>query len=155
MKNTNGSWWGDRAAWWAACLAFALGGCGGGGYGGGMPQSYTIGGTITGLRGAGLVLTNGSDTVSPAPGATSFTFATPVASGMPYAVAVKTPPKGEVCDVRNDTGSVSGAPNIWRRIRMGTAGLEGVECPSKSRSYRWGRRRSRSYSEGFFGKSHG
>jgi hypothetical protein len=27
--------------------------------------------------------------------------------------------------------------NIWRRIRMGTAGLEAAECPSNQRSYRW------------------
>ena len=35
-----------------------------------------------------------------------------------------------------------------RRIPMATAGSEGVGFPSKSRSYRWGRRRSRSYTEG-------
>src|SRR5215469_8128962 len=45
--------------------------------------------------------------------------------------------------------------NIWRRIPMAIAGLEGVECPSKSRSWRWGRRRSRSYTEGSGRKSHG
>jgi hypothetical protein len=33
--------------------------------------------------------------------------------------------------------------SAWRRIRMGTAGLEGVGCPSNLRSYRWGRKRSR------------
>ena len=33
--------------------------------------------------------------------------------------------------------------STWRRIRTGTAGSEGVGFPSKSRSYRWGRRRSR------------
>jgi hypothetical protein len=35
-----------------------------------------------------------------------------------------------------------------RRIPMDTAGLEGVECPSKSRSYRWGRRRKSWFAEG-------
>jgi len=35
--------------------------------------------------------------------------------------------------------------NISQRIPMATAGLEGVGCPSKLRSYRWGRGRSRSY----------
>ena len=42
-----------------------------------------------------------------------------------------------------------------RRIPMATAGSEGVGFPSKSRSYRWGRRRSRSYTEGSGRKSHG
>jgi len=46
-------------------------------------------------------------------------------------------------DGRTITSSIS------RRIPTGTAGSEGVECPSKSRSYRWGRRRSRSYIRGF------
>jgi hypothetical protein len=45
--------------------------------------------------------------------------------------------------------------SIWRRILMGTAGLEGVGCPSKSRSYRWGRRRSRRYTEDSDWKSDG
>ena len=35
--------------------------------------------------------------------------------------------------------------NIWRRIPTGTAGLEAVEFPSKSRSYRWVRRRNCGY----------
>jgi N-acetylneuraminic acid mutarotase len=108
MKNTNGSWWRDkRVAWRAACLAFALTGCGGGGgYGGGMPQPYTIGGTIAGLTAAGLVLANGNDTVSPAAGATSFEFATALASGSSYAVTVMTQPKNGLCQVANGSGQV-------------------------------------------------
>ena len=39
--------------------------------------------------------------------------------------------------------------SIWRRMRMGIAGLDGVACPSKSRSHGWERRRSRRYAEGF------
>jgi hypothetical protein len=45
--------------------------------------------------------------------------------------------------------------NIWRRIQTGTAGLGAVEFPSNLRSYAWGRRRSRSYTEGSGGKSGG
>jgi hypothetical protein len=59
------------------------------------------------------------------------------------------------CRQRNGAVSVGFPPSgatitssIWRRIRVGIAGLEGVGCPSNSRSYRWGRRRSRSYTEG-------
>ena len=32
--------------------------------------------------------------------------------------------------------------SIWRRIRMGIAGLGAVECPLNLRSYKWGRRRN-------------
>ena len=39
-------------------------------------QSFTLGGTISGLIGTGLVLVNGSDRVTVPTGATSFTFPT-------------------------------------------------------------------------------
>jgi hypothetical protein len=69
--------------------------------------SYTIGGTISGLTASGLVLADGSQTVSPASGATSFTFPTAVASGSSYAVTVKTQPSGETCSVTNGGGTAS------------------------------------------------
>ena len=56
----------------------------------GSVASYTLGGTIVGLTAGGLVLANGTDTVSPAQGATSFVFPTPVASGTVYVVTVQT-----------------------------------------------------------------
>jgi hypothetical protein len=55
---------------------------------------YTIGGTISGLTASGLVLADGTQTVSPASGATAFTFPTAVASGSSYAITVKTQPSG-------------------------------------------------------------
>jgi hypothetical protein len=68
--------------------------------------TYTIGGTITGLSATGLVLANGTDSVSPAAGATSFTFATALTSGSSYTVTVKTQPNKEVCQVANGSGQV-------------------------------------------------
>src|SRR5215472_2142082 len=84
-----------------ALLSAGCSGGGGGGGGGGMPPppTYSIGGTIGGLTGSGLVLANGDDTVSPATGATSFTFGTALASGSNYAVTVKTQPNSELCQV--------------------------------------------------------
>jgi hypothetical protein len=69
--------------------------------------TYTIGGTISGLTASGLVLADGSQTVSPASGATSFAFSTAVASGSSYAVTVKTQPSGETCSVTNGSGTAS------------------------------------------------
>jgi hypothetical protein len=83
-----------------------LGACGGSGAGG-PPASQTVGGSISGLASAGLVLANGSDTVSPASGATAFTFAVAVASGASYAVVVKTQPAGATCTVTGGTGTVA------------------------------------------------
>jgi hypothetical protein len=69
--------------------------------------TYTIGGTISGLTASGLVLGDGSQTVSPVSGATSFAFSTAVASGSSYAVTVKTQPSGETCSVTNGSGTAN------------------------------------------------
>ena len=55
-------------------------------------NSYTIGGTISGLTGTGLVLHNGSENLTVLANATGFTFVTPVASGQTYTVTVQTQP---------------------------------------------------------------
>lgn len=73
-------------------------------------NTYTVGGTITGLTAAGLVLTNrGGDDNSPPSGAATFTFATAVASGSTYFVAVKARPPGVHCTVTNGFGTVTSA----------------------------------------------
>jgi N-acetylneuraminic acid mutarotase len=73
-------------------------------------MAYSIGGSISGLSQSGLSLTAaGSNTVTVAAGATSFTLPNPVASGMSYTVSVKTQPQGESCRVDNASGMVSNA----------------------------------------------
>jgi subtilisin family serine protease len=70
-------------------------------------NSYTIGGTITGLTGSGLVLrNNGGNDLPVAAGATSFTFSAPVASGSTYAATVLTQPANQTCSLSNRTGTV-------------------------------------------------
>ncbi len=72
--------------------------------------TFTIGGTVTGLAGSGLVLTNGGKDLVVANGATTFTFPTPVAKGTSYGVTAKSSPTSppQVCTVANGTGTVSG-----------------------------------------------
>jgi 6-phosphogluconolactonase (cycloisomerase 2 family)/environmental stress-induced protein Ves len=75
-------------------------------------NTYTIGGSITGLSGTGLVLrNNGGDNLTVAANATSFTFATPIASGATYAVTVFTSPSSptQTCTVTSGTGTVVSA----------------------------------------------
>jgi ABC-type molybdate transport system substrate-binding protein len=73
-------------------------------------DTFTIGGSISGLTGSGLVLrNNGGDNLSVAAGATSFTFSTQVASGGSYNVTVGTQPSGQTCTVTNGTGPVTNA----------------------------------------------
>lgn len=72
-----------------------------------VANGYTIGGTISGLTASGLVLAEGSQTVSPASGATSFTFPTAIATGSSYSVTVQTQPSGEACSVSNASGTIA------------------------------------------------
>ena len=84
------------------------GGSGGSGAGGGTATTYTVGGTVSGLNAAGLVLTdNGGNALSVASGASTFTFTQALQSGASYSVAVSTQPTGETCAVGSGSGSVS------------------------------------------------
>jgi len=73
-------------------------------------QTFTIGGLITGLNGAGLVLSNGADTLMVSLGSSAFVFATRLPVGASYAVAVQTQPSGAQCQVANGTGTISTMP---------------------------------------------
>jgi N-acetylneuraminic acid mutarotase len=68
--------------------------------------TFSVGGTITGLTHAGLVLANGPDTVSPSATAVSFVFGTKLPTGAAYNVTVKARPIAETCAISNGTGTV-------------------------------------------------
>ncbi len=88
--------------------------------------THTLGGTISGLASSGLVLGNGSDRLSPASGALSFTFPSPVAEGGGYAVSVVTQPSGETCSVGSGLGT------------MGTANVGNVSITCAANAYHVG-----------------
>lgn len=73
--------------------------------------TYTIGGSVSGLVGSGLVLrqNGGDDLAIVADG--SFTFATPIDDGSHYAVTVSAQPgtPAQTCSVANGNGTVAGA----------------------------------------------
>jgi hypothetical protein len=72
-------------------------------------RQHTVGGTVSGLSGSGLVLqNNGGDDLSISADGT-FTFATQIANGANYAVTVKTEPTGQTCTVDNGSGTVASA----------------------------------------------
>ena len=76
-----------------------------------VTSTFTIGGTVSGLGGTGLMLQNngGDDLGVSADGA--FTFTTPLADGSAYDVAVLTQPTGlsQTCTVANASGTLMGA----------------------------------------------
>jgi len=75
------------------------------------PTAFTIGGTVSGLAGSGLVLRNNGGDDLAISGNGGFTFATPVPDGDMYNVTVASQPSGPAqnCTVSNGSGTVSGA----------------------------------------------
>jgi len=72
--------------------------------------TYSIGGSITGLTGSGLVLQdNGGNNLAVSANATSFASNSQVASGASYAVTVLTQPSSPSCSVTDGSGSVVSA----------------------------------------------
>jgi NHL repeat len=72
-------------------------------------STFSVGGTVSGLSSAGLVLMAGGQFVAVNSGATAFTLPSPFAFGSGYTVAIQTQPVGNTCSVSNATGSVTGA----------------------------------------------
>jgi hypothetical protein len=101
-------------------LATVLAACGGGDGGGGnaalppptpIVQSHTLGGTVGGLGGSGLVLQSGAGEALAVTGNGVFTFATPLKTGTAYAVSVKTQPASpaQICSVGKAGGTMPDA----------------------------------------------
>jgi kexin len=76
-------------------------------------NSFTVGGTVSGLTGTGLVLQNNGGNNLAIGGNGPFTFSTPIPSGTTYSVTVSTQPTGPVqtCSVTSGSGTV-GAGNV-------------------------------------------
>jgi 6-phosphogluconolactonase (cycloisomerase 2 family) len=68
---------------------------------------FSVGGSVSGLAGSGLVLqNNGTDSLAVSANG-SFTFGTTLPSGSPYGVTVLTQPSNQICLVGNGAGSVT------------------------------------------------
>jgi hypothetical protein len=84
--------------------------------------TYTIGGTITGLSGSGLILSMPGQVVAVAQGATIFRFARDVPDGMAYDVKVALQPTVGTCSVSGGAGRVVGADASVTVACTGTMG---------------------------------
>src|SRR5208283_238334 len=71
------------------------------------PAMYTIGGSVSGLTGTGLVLQDNAADNLAISGNGNFTFATSITSGGSYKVTVSTPPSGQTCTVANSSGTAN------------------------------------------------
>ena len=70
-------------------------------------NTYTVGGTVSGLIGTVTLQNNGSNS-TPISGS-SFTFSTPIAEGSAYSVTVSAQPATQTCTVSNGSGTMGGA----------------------------------------------
>ena len=75
-----------------------------------ITDMFTIGGTVSGLAGSGLVLQNNASDVLSITADGTFTFTTPLDDGSAYAVTVRTQPTApnQFCSVTNGSGTISG-----------------------------------------------
>ncbi|WP_418119817.1 lactonase family protein [Variovorax sp. 350MFTsu5.1] len=100
----------------------------------GAPK-FTVGGTVTGLAGSGLVLQNnaGDDLAIGADG--SFSFATSLDDGADYGVTVKTQPTAlQVCVAKQAFGTVAGAAVNSVRVNCSEAGADRFGFAANERS---------------------
>ena len=71
-------------------------------------QRFTVGGTVSGLTAAGLVLqNNGADDLALPAGARDFVFAAALAAGEPYDVSIRAQPSGQKCMVGRGQGMLA------------------------------------------------
>jgi hypothetical protein len=71
-------------------------------------NSYTVGGSVTGLTGTVVLQNNGTDDLSLAANG-GFTFATALANGASYNVTVATQPVDQSCTVTSGSNTINGA----------------------------------------------
>jgi RNase P/RNase MRP subunit p29 len=71
-------------------------------------SAYTLGGSISGLRSSGLVLTDGVDDLAVSSNAAQFSMPHALADGSDYAVTIKEEPSAGTCHISDGTGTVSG-----------------------------------------------
>ena len=81
---------------------------GGGGCNSSSSQTFSVGGTLSGLTGELVLQNNGGDNLTLNKDG-SFTFATGLSSGSAYNVTVLQNPEGELCTVSKGSGTVADA----------------------------------------------
>jgi hypothetical protein len=86
-------------------------------------NAYKVGGTVSGLTGAGLTMVNGAGTpVAIAAGISTFAFAG-IQSGTGYTVKVASQPAGQTCAVNNASGTVTNADVTNVTVACGATGF--------------------------------
>ena len=73
-------------------------------------NSYSVGGTVSGLVGSVVLQNNGSNTTTISTSGTStFSFSTLINQGSGYSVSISTQPATQTCVLANNTGTMGGS----------------------------------------------
>jgi len=86
-------------------------------------NAYSIGGSVSGLTGTGLVLRNSCGGALPIPAAGGFTFPAQQAGGTTYGVSVLSQPAGQLCVVTRGAGQVGSADVTDVAVACGVPGF--------------------------------
>ncbi|WP_129781700.1 choice-of-anchor tandem repeat GloVer-containing protein [Peristeroidobacter soli] len=81
--------------------------------------AFTLGGTIDGLTTNGLVLSNGSETLTVLANASTFTMPSAVATGASYNISVVSSPVTKTCTVLNGSGVMGDGPAMGVSVTCG------------------------------------
>jgi len=107
--------------------------------GGDTPNGpFSIGGTVSGLTGTGLVLQNNGMDDLPIGSNGPFMFPTLLPTGAPYAITTKSPPTGQTVTLFNQQGTVGSGPVANISVLCNAIGSDpgilcgGVYCPLPS-----------------------
>ncbi len=130
------------AAHWAkgilAMPLMLLAACGGGGGGSSAPPpTYTVGGTVSGLSGSGLVLQNNLDTGFAVSASGAFALPGRLGSGAAYSVSVVTQPSSpsQDCVVTNGSGTVGSANVTNVAVACTTIAFTALANPAPAGGY--------------------
>jgi hypothetical protein len=88
-----------------------------------------LGGTVANLKGEGLIMANGTDTVAVPKGAVSFTFPHQIGDGSNYGIRVFQQPAGQQCTIPT-TGAGTGIGTIGNQNLTDAAVVTCVDTPS-------------------------
>jgi len=88
-----------------------------------------LGGTVSNLKGEGLIMSNGSDTIAVPAGAVSFTFPRQIGDGSSYGIRVFQQPAGQQCTLPT-TGTGTGIGTIGSSNLTDAAVVTCVDTPS-------------------------
>ncbi len=90
---------------------------------------FSVGGTVSGLMGTGLVLRNNGGDDRPITTNGPFQFSMRLPDGSPYAVTAPTPPSGQQVTITNASGTIAGAGITNVNVLCTTAGADpGILC---------------------------